>query len=99
MAHKKALLNKYLTDPEETDSSCTTKSPIHDGKTWIIPETSNSDNEISKEKNGRNESDNCQSVQQVMATTSSILHPHIVESSGKLTNIIFLNLQFLNLKL
>ena len=48
MAHKKGLLKKYITDPEETDSSCTTKSPIHDGKTWIIPETSNSDNEISK---------------------------------------------------
>ena len=94
MAHKKGLLKKYLTDPEETDSSCTNKSPIHDGKTWIIPETSNSDNEICKEKNGRNESDNCESVQQVIATTSSILHPHIVESSGKLTNIIFLNLQY-----
>ena len=91
MAHKKALLNKYLTDPEETDSSCRIRSPIHDGKTWIIPETSNSDNEISKEKNGRNQSDNFQNVQ-VMATTSSILHPHIEESSGKLTNIILLNL-------
>ena len=35
------------------------------------------------------------SVQQVTATTSSILHPYIVKSSGKLTNIIFLNLQYL----
>ena len=53
MAHKKGLLKKYLTDPEETDSSFTNKSPIHDGKTWIIPETSNSDNEICEEKNGK----------------------------------------------
>ena len=50
---------------------------------------------ICEEKNGRNESDNCESVQQVIATTSSILHPYIVESSGKSTNIIFLNLQYL----
>ena len=96
MAHKKGLLKKYLTDPEETASSFTNKSPIHDGKTWIIPETSNSDNEICKENNGKNESDNSESVQQVIATTSSILHPYIVESSGKLTNIIFLNLQYFN---
>ena len=92
MAHKKGLLKKYLTDPEETDSSFTNKSPIHDGNTWIFPETSNSDNQICEEKNGRNESDNCESVQQVIATTSSILHPYIVESSGKLANIIFLKL-------
>ena len=94
MAHKKALLNKFLTDPEETDSSCTTRSPIHDGKTWIIPKTSNSDNEISKEKHGTNQSDNYQHVQEVMPSTSSIRHPHIVESSGKLTKKTFLNLSY-----
>ena len=42
MAHKKSLLNKFFTDHEDTNDSASSRSPVHDGRTWIIPETTHS---------------------------------------------------------
>ena len=47
MAHKKSILNKYLTDPEDTGDSEGNTSPIFQGNGWVIPETS-PDNPTSK---------------------------------------------------
>ena len=47
MAHKKSILNKYLTDPEDTGDSEGNRSPIFQGNGWVIPETSH-DNPTSK---------------------------------------------------
>ena len=43
MAHKKSILNKFLTDPEDTGDSEGDRSPIFQGNGWVIPETSHSD--------------------------------------------------------
>ena len=42
MAHKKAILNKFISDPEPSEDS-DNRSAIFDGRGWTIPETSISD--------------------------------------------------------
>ena len=42
MAHKKALLTKFKSDPEDTEGY---QSPTFDGRTWTVPETASSDQE------------------------------------------------------
>ena len=43
MAHKKSMLNRFFTDPEDTGDSEGNRSPIFKGNGWVIPETSHSD--------------------------------------------------------
>ena len=43
MAHKKSILNKFLTDPEDTGDSQGDRSPIFQRDGWVVPETSHSD--------------------------------------------------------
>ena len=42
MAHKKAILTKFMSDPEDTEGY---QSPTFDGRTWTVPETASSDQE------------------------------------------------------
>ena len=42
MVHKKAILNKFISDPEPSEDS-DNRSAIFDGRGWTIPETSISD--------------------------------------------------------
>ena len=82
MAHKKSLLSKFISEPEDTDDSVTSRSPIHNGETWIIPETSNSDKDKANVNVAKNRNDN-QPEKEVMPTTSSFQNDITVISSGK----------------
>ena len=53
MSFKKGLLTKFLSEPEDTEDSERDRSPVHNGRTWIIPETSSSEQE--KEIGKKNE--------------------------------------------
>ena len=90
MAHKKSLLSKFMSDSEETDDSSTSRSAIHNGKTWIIPETSNSDKEKSYLNVSNNKNDQEPEKEEVVMPSTSSFQNHItVISSGKLQLIFY----------
>ena len=53
MAHKKSILRKFLSDHEDTDETQVSRSPIHNGQTWVIPETSTSESEVEYKNDGK----------------------------------------------
>ena len=53
MAHKKSLLRKFLSDPEDTDDTQVSRSPFYNGQTWVIPETSTSEGEVESKNDGK----------------------------------------------
>ena len=46
-------MSKFLTHHEDTEDSESNRSAIHDGKTWLIPETSNSEPDIASKREGK----------------------------------------------
>ena len=69
MSFKKNILNKFLSRSDDTEDSQRATSPFHNGKTWVIPETSSSEQE--KEIGKRNEIPSTSAIQTKGNGTSS----------------------------
>ena len=78
MAHKKAILDKFILASSSTssDSSGDCRSPIHNGSRWLIPETSLSD-EGNKKKQQEEDPDN-KNTQHKASTSSAGIQPQLL---------------------
>ena len=78
MAHKKAILDKFIlaSSSISSDSSGDCRSPIHNGPRWLIPETSLSD-EGNKKKQQEEDPDN-KNTQHKASTSSAGIQPQLL---------------------
>ena len=78
MAHKKAILDKFILASSSTssDSSGDCRSPIHNSSRWLIPETSLSD-EGNKKKEQKEDPDK-KNAQDKPSTSSAGIQPQLV---------------------